>query len=109
MIILREQGTSQTFKIIPRELAATSMTFTHDETGVVLTYTITPSVSTYYLSISKIVALKEDHFYSLKVYNGTDIVYRDKVFCTNQTVSDYTVNNGEYVQNTSNNDYIIYE
>ena len=109
MIILKQQGTSQTFKIIPRKLQATSMTFTHEETGAVLTYSISPSVSGYYLSISKIVALKEGHFYSLKVYNGTDIVYRDKVFCTNQTISTYSVNNNEYVQNTSNNDYVIYE
>ena len=110
MIILKEQSTSQTFYVIPREYNATSMTFTHEETGIVLTYSITPTQEEYYMKITKIVALKEDHFYTLKVLNGTDVVYRDKVFCTNQTIStSYSVNNNEYVQNSSNNDYVIYE
>jgi len=109
MIVLREQGTSQTFKVIPRTLAATSMTFTHEETGVVLTYSITPTIDRYYLSISKIVALKDNHFYTLNILDGTTVVYTDKVFVTNQTIATYSINNGEYVQSSSNNDYVVYE
>jgi len=109
MIVLQEIGTSQTFKIVPRELSADSMTFTHEETGVILTYAITPTTDRYYLSISKIVVLKENHFYKLTVYNGADVVYKDKVYCTNQTIETYSINNGEYIQNSSSNDYIIYE
>ena len=108
-MILKELLTSQTFKIVPRELAADSMTFTHEETGVITTYAITPTIDRYYLVISKIIALKENHFYKLTVYNGADVVYKGKVYCTNQTIESYSINNGEYVQSSSNNDYIIYE
>ena len=109
MIILKEQITSQTFKVIPRGYTATSMTFTHEETGVVLTYSISPITDRYYLSISKIIALKDNHFYTLNILNGTTVIYTDKVFVTNQTIATYSINNGEYIQNTSNNDYVVYE
>ena len=46
-------------------------------------------------------------FYTLKVLNGTDVVYKDKIFCTNQVPADYSINDGEYVQNTTNSDYVI--
>ena len=36
-------------------------------------------------------------------------VYRDKIFCTNQTIAEYTINKNQYVQNISNNEFIIYE
>jgi len=109
MIILKELATSQTFKIIPRTLAATSMTFTHEETGIVTTYAITPTIDRYYLSISKILVLKDNHFYTLNILNGATVVYTDKVFVTNQTIATYSINNGEYVQSSSNNDYVVYE
>ena len=109
MIILKELATSQTFKVIPRTLAATSMTFTHEETGTVLTYSISPTIDRYYLSISKIVVLKDNHFYTLNILNGTDVIYTDKVFVTNQSIATYSINNGEYVQSSSNNDYVVYE
>jgi hypothetical protein len=109
MIVLREDTNAQTFKFIPRIYEADSMTFTHEETGEVLSYDIIPTVTTYYLSVTEIVDLKEGHFYKFTVYNGTDIVYKDKVFCTNQTIETFSVNNNEYTQHSSNNDFIIYE
>jgi hypothetical protein len=36
-------------------------------------------------------------------------VYRDKIFCTNQTIADYTINKDQYIQHTTNNEYTIYE
>lgn len=109
MIVLREDASAQTFKFIPRVYEADSMTFTHEETGEVLSYNITPTVTTYYLSVTKIVALKEGHFYKFTVYDGTDVVYKDKVFCTNQTIEAFSINNNEYTQHSSDNDFIIYE
>lgn len=109
MIILKEQSTSQTFKVIPRSYTATSMTFTHEESGEVFTYSITPTIDRYYLSISKIIALKDNHFYTLNIFNGTTVIYTDKVFVTNQSIATYSINNGEYIQSSSNNDYVVYE
>jgi len=41
--------------------------------------------------------LKENEFYDLIVYNGSDIVYIDKVFVTNQELKDYTINENTYI------------
>jgi hypothetical protein len=36
-------------------------------------------------------------------------VYRDKIFCTNQTIAEYTINKDQYVQHTTINEYKIFE
>jgi hypothetical protein len=109
MIILQETGIAQEFKIIPRELVADSMTLTSETTGEAVTYVITPTIDRYYLVINEIVALKENNFYTIEVKNASEIVYKDKIFCTNQTVSDFSVNNNEFTTYSSDNDYITYE
>jgi hypothetical protein len=43
----------------------------------------------------------------MTIKDGEDLVYRDIVFCTNQTIATYSVNNGEYVESTQN--IIFYE
>ena len=109
MIILQETGIAQEFKVIPRELIADSMILTSETTGEAVTYAITPTIDRYYLVINEIVALKENNFYTIELKNATDIVYKDKIFCTNQTVSDFSVNNNEFTTYSSDNDYITYE
>jgi hypothetical protein len=109
MIILQETGIAQEFKVIPRELVADSMTLTSETTGEAVTYVITPTIDRYYLVINEIVALKENNFYTIEVKNASEIVYKDKIFCTNQTVSDFSVNNNEFTTYSSDNDYITYE
>ena len=109
MIILQETGIAQEFKVIPRELVADSMTLTSETTGEAITYVITPTIDRYYLVINEIVALKENNFYTIEVKNASEIVYKDKIFCTNQTVSDFSVNNNEFTTYSSDNDYITYE
>ena len=56
-----------------------------------------------------IAPIKENTFYNLSIKNNNDIVYKDKVFCTNQETSTYTVNQNQYVANTTNNEFVIYE
>lgn len=109
MIVLEESTSSQTFKVIPRELDATSMVITNELTDVSVTYNINPTVDRYYLVITSTIALKENNFYKLRLLNGLDTVYLGKIYCTNQPVATYSVNNGEYTTYSSNNDYITYE
>lgn len=109
MLILREQATSQTFKVIPRYYAADRMTITDEQTRDTISYNITITQTDYYAVISKIITLEEGHTYTLTVFDGPDIVYKDKIFCTNQTVEAYTINNGAYTSNTTDNEFIVYE
>ena len=67
------------------------------------------SIDKYYAVTSVILDLKEYKFYTLKIYDTDNLVYKGMIFCTNQTVKDYTINKDVYTQNESNNDYIIFD
>lgn len=110
MIILEESVSSQTIKFIPRYYTGSVMKLTNETTGEILTYSINPVKVEYYHSIDVIVNTKEGNFYSMAIFNDDDeLVYRDKVFCTNQDIDSYTINKDEYIENATNNDYIVYE
>jgi hypothetical protein len=94
-------------------------------------------VDGYYLKCDLVLDLKENTFYNLTVLNTTlpftadngiktvdnniltadvtrfsienSLIYRDKIFCTNQNKDNYTVNENQYVANVTNNEFKIYE
>ena len=115
MIRLTTSSSTQTLKIIPRSYASSvSMILRDDSTNTSTTYTsISTSTDKNYLVISQALnpVLVEGRFYDLTVKEGSDIIYKDKIFCTDQTISDYSVNSGEYTIPTGDdkfdNDYII--
>ena len=109
MIVLKESATSQEIKFIPREMAVNVLSFVNETTGEETLYNVTYSTDRYYLVVDATFDLKEDNFYKLTALNGSDVVYKDKVFCTNQTIEDFTVNNNAYTSYSSDNDYITYE
>ena len=115
MISLTTSSSAQTLKIIPRSYASSvSMILRDDSTNTSTTYTsISTSTDKNYLVISQAFnpVLVEGRFYDLTVKEGSNIIYKDKIFCTDQTISDYSVNSGEYTIPTGDdkfdNDYII--
>jgi hypothetical protein len=109
MIILQETASAQTFKIIPRTYVADTLLLKNEVTGDEISYAITITQTDHYAVITKILTLQEGNFYKLTVLNGGNVVYKDKVFCTNQSVSTFSVNNGEFNTYTSDNEYITYE
>lgn len=82
------------------------MEITSETTRTTVSYDITATINGYYLTWTEAVTLKENVFYTLTVYNGSDIVYKGKIFCTDQPVSTFSVNNNEFVSVSSNNEYI---
>ena len=117
MIHLSTSASSQTLKIIPRSYASTiNMILRDDSTNTSTTYSsISTSTDKNYLVIAQALSpiLVEGRFYDMTVKEGTDIIYKDKIFCTDQTVDQenndyYSVNSGEYTTEDSyDNDYII--
>ena len=114
MIKLTTSTDAQTIRIIPRSYATNvSLIFRDDSTNTEVTYSTTATTQSNYLVISESLSLTEGRFYDLTIKEGTEIIYKDKVFCTDQTVDQdtndyYSVNSGEYVSDTSyDNDYII--
>lgn len=108
---------TQTFTYIPRVFANGTLTYSVTDEQTNKTQSITASTSTddNYLTAtmtfgSDNAPFREGHFYTLEVLNGSTLIYRDKVFCTNQTTqqSTYNVNKDVYETNdTHDNDYIV--
>jgi hypothetical protein len=103
MVILQAIATEQSFSFIPRSQTYDTLLVQNEATGEEVTITITSFVNGTF-------SLIENNFYKLTLKNGTTIVHKDRIFCTNQTpVVNYSVNDGQYTSNVSNNEFIIYE
>jgi len=115
MIRLTTSASAQTLKIIPRSYASTISMIVRDDTkNTSTTYSsISTSTDKNYLVISQALSpvLVEGRFYDLTVKEGSNVIYKDKIFCTDQAVSSYSVNNNEYTIPTGDdvhdNDYIV--
>ena len=115
MIILQESSGSQTINFIPRSYTSGltyTISITNELKGIsafsdsATSFTL---VDYYYTYSNTFTNLKQDNYYMLEIKQGTDVVFKDKIFVTNQTLSTYSVNNNEYTEQTSNNEFIIYE
>lgn len=116
MKVLKTTASAQTIKVIPREyITSGTLTVRDDTTNTSTNYNITASTVeddlTFNVTFSPV--LTEGFFYDMTVKNSSaKIIYKDKIFCTDQTVNQannnyYTVNSGEYTtQNTYDDDYI---
>lgn len=96
MIVLKELGTAQDIFFIPRSYIFDKIVITNETTKAEQEFTVTAMVSGQYGYASLIVDLKELSNYIIKVYQGTTEVYYDKIFCTNQDIETYSINNGVY-------------
>ena len=115
MIILTTSA-SQTFPIIPIQQVDLSgnsirLEFTNETTKEVTTKTATTRSTNdiYTIGSTDLSFLKENTFYVLKAYFNVSgvIIYKDRVFVTNQAQSSYSINNGQYTTpNIDNNNYI---
>lgn len=86
------------------------MVITDDQTNTPVTVAISStSAGDYVTGVTASFALKEGHFYDLVLKLGSAIVYKDRIFCTDQSIVTFSVNNGEYTSNTTSNTFIVYE
>jgi hypothetical protein len=109
MIKLLQSATAQQVAFIPRSMDAYSITLRNESTQV--ESVIIPSFysNEYYLTATTVFTLVENHFYNFTVKDlAGNIIYLDKIFCTNQTTENYSINNGAYV-NAAPSDTVFYE
>lgn len=110
MIVLQETNDPQTFSFIPRSDSYDGLFLTDDQTNVEAEVTISSNtIGDYINTITATFDLKEGHFYNLVLKDGSDVVFKDKVFCTNQPIVSFSINNGQYTSNSTTNDFIVYE
>jgi hypothetical protein len=110
MIVLTTSTSAQTFSFIPRSSAIGTMKITDEQTNVTeIVDIITLSANSYVNTIEAEFNLIEGHMYTLLLLNGNTVVYKDKLFCTDQPIATFSVNNGQYISNTTSNEFIVYE
>ena len=111
MIILTTSASAQQLKFIPREYTASSIQIVDQDTNTPVTYAgLTFITDKYYLkgNVTFSPLLIEGRFYTLKVLNGaSSIVYRDMIFCTDQAISTYSINDGVYTKHETTNEYVV--
>ncbi len=108
MIVLEESLFNQTFSCTPRQsVFDTIRVFSEAEnTSVDITEFTSVGVG-YYYDVTAIFDLRENFTYTIKLLNEGEVVFYDKMFCTNQNISDFSVNNNEYIQRESANNFIV--
>lgn len=137
MIVLNTNTTTQQLKVLPRAYPTDFFLFLRDDsTNSSITYAITnATIERNYLVFENSFNLIENHFYDLKLetinsfwntnysfwqlendlWNVDDandqVIYKDKIFCTNQDITNnkmYELNKNQYeFYNGYNNEYIV--
>lgn len=127
MIHLIPSVSNQTIQILPREYTTSIVLLLRDDSTNSETYLELPTsvINGNYLDITSVFTLSEGRFYDLVVYKvelgyvlasltELDVIYKDKIFCTAQNLDQntntfYTPNESEYIEQSANNDFIIYD
>lgn len=112
MIVLQTSDSDQTFSFIPRSyVSGTTYTIKikneSTNTEVFSNITTTFAEVDYYYQYTNTFTLVEDTMYTLEIKAGSELIFRDKIFCTNQTISSYSVNNEEYTVQSEDNEFIF--
>lgn len=94
MKILTTSTSAQQLEIIPRSYASTiTVKLRNESTNEVTTISsISTTTDKGYLQFSTAYDLEESIFYELTILEDSSVIYKDKIFCTNQTIADYSVN-----------------
>lgn len=110
IVLTTEKVLSQTFNCTPRSTTFNQLTITDESENKTTTVAIIANGDfSYFHAVEAIFNLTENRFYMLELlFNGVRVFY-DKVFCTDQAVNTYSVNNGQYNNFTTPNEFIIYE
>ena len=115
MQLIQTNG-NKTFNIIPREftVGTVAVKLTSESTNTPIVVNSTTAINGNYLQFASVFGtLTEGQFYILEVSNTNGVIYKDKVFCTNQTINQsdndyYSINKNEYTSEDSyDNEYII--
>jgi hypothetical protein len=100
----------QEFKVTPRGGFFDTLVILDELEGVETTIPILSSTEfEYYYTIQAEFELKENRFYVLKLYSGSNLLFYDKIYCTDQTPQDYKILKDEFIEPSTDNEFIFYE
>jgi predicted small secreted protein len=110
MHILTTSTDAQTLQIVPRS-DASSPTFelTDKSKNTTSTISVSKTASTPFMTLSGSFSLVQNRFYSFAVKDGSDVIYKGLIFCTDQTdYNKFDVHKDDYVvEDSYDNEYVI--
>jgi hypothetical protein len=113
MIVVQETNTSQTINYITRTGdAGFSLTLKDENTNDYVNVTNIQfyQAPTYYQQLIANFPTIQNHFYWLEIFDvNNDLILKERMFCTNQPIDTFSVNNNAYQSHITNNDFIMYE
>tara|TARA_B100000900_G_scaffold401116_1_gene405458 strand:+ start:205 stop:600 length:396 start_codon:yes stop_codon:yes gene_type:complete len=106
-----------TINFIPRENIDSSKSYSilitseNENKSVLQDLGATIGSASFYHTYNASHTFVEGEFYMVTITNSTDakLIFRDKIFCTNQAADAYQINDGVYKSHGSTNDFIYYE
>jgi len=120
MKVLTTSSSAQNIDVIPRTYSSSYTLKLRDtsKNKEVFSSSVSATTNGNFKRLSATISpvLKEGRYYDLTLLSGSAIVYKDKIFCTDQTINQsinsyYDINNGEYTfdetSGSHDNDYII--
>lgn len=102
MKVVLPSNTSHVIYLIPRFYTYDDLVLnlynesTKEETDITLLYGSSFNISDGYVSINFDHTFLEGDKYQLKITSDSDVVYRDKIFATEQTPQDYSQTSTQY-------------
>ena len=112
MIVLEESASAQTINLIPRKFTSGdsyNVTIVNETTNQEVYNVDTTAIAEhlYHNTYTAVFPLKEDISYVLTIKDGAEVIFKDKMFCTNQTdLMAYTINDSDYIFNDTDNEFI---
>jgi len=120
MKVLTTSSSAQNIDVIPRTYSSSYTLKLRDtsKNKEVFSSSVNATTNGNFKRLSATISpvLKEGRYYDLTLLSGSAIVFKDKIFCTDQTINQsinsyYDINNGEYTfdetSGSHDNDYII--
>ena len=109
MVILSTSLLAQQIKVIPRG-SFSVLEITDEQTNVKTVIDLISVIyGDYFTTISALFELVENHNYTFELKEGDSIMFKGKIFCTNQDLVSFSVNNDKYISNSTTNEFIVYE
>ena len=94
MKVLTTSTSPQEIKIIPRSYPSLVTVKVRNEStnGIETSLNVPTTQDKGYLVFSTVYDLEEAFTYELTILDGSTVIYKDKIFCTNQDIETYSVN-----------------
>ena len=110
MNILTTDLTSQNLIFIPRStvLSSLNLKVTSEDTNITVSYTVTAAYTNEQATIAQAFTLIEGTYYNYEVLNGTVLMYRGSIFCTDQVdYEKYVINNNDFVETAARDNEFV--